>query len=81
MTVIAQAAGSPAAGLAEYGPIGIIAAAALWIAWQFIKREQERSDRLEVEVRDLNQVIRNEVLPLVERAILVLDRRDQNGDG
>lgn len=53
--------------LVVYGPLGVISAALLWFAWRVYKRETERADRWEVKYQELEQLIRDEYVPALEK--------------
>lgn len=61
--------------LLQYGAIGVIAVVALAVARvlfakvnEAYKREQERADRLEGELRELNALVRGEYVDTIGRA-------------
>lgn len=66
-----SAPGDPVSLLLQYGVLGIFAALLLAYARSSIKREQDRADRAEAQVRELNDFIRNELLPKQVEATLL----------
>lgn len=64
-------AADPASLLLVYGPLGLIAFLLIMYAKSTVKREHEKADAAEQQVKDLNDFIRNELLPKqVEATIL-----------
>lgn len=60
--------------LLQYGPGGALGAIALWWAWVMYKnerenskRERERNDLLEAEIRKLNESIHSQYIPVLTR--------------
>lgn len=51
--------------LLEYGPLGIIAGVLIWFARGAYQRERDRADRLEGEVRRLQDLIAERVIPVL----------------
>lgn len=73
MTLLADAT-DPSSVLLQYGPGGALAAVALWWAWVMykdardnLKRERERNDALEGELRKQNEVFQQQVIPVLTR--------------
>lgn len=67
--------GDPAGLFAQYGAIGIIATLALIavkVLFQYnidaLRRERERSDRLEEELRKLNELVRTDYVTTIAQA-------------
>jgi hypothetical protein len=54
--------------LTIYGPLGIMVAVLLVVAKQFLDRERQRADDERAEVRRLNGVIQEMVVPMMERS-------------
>ena len=54
---------SPETALVQYGVLGIFCLILVVVARSFIKREQDRADRLEAEVIRLNTVIQEKTIP------------------
>lgn len=62
------------APLVQYGAVGLLALAAMFWAWTLYKqalegqkRERERADRLEAEVKKLNDDIHEKYIPVLTR--------------
>lgn len=72
--LIAALVTEPASGaidltvFAQYGVLGIIAVLLIWFAKGAHQRERDRADRLENELRNLNQVILDRVIPTLTSA-------------
>ena len=64
-------AADPVQMLLQYGVLGIMAALLLVYARSSIKRENDRADRAEQQVRELNDFIRGELLPKQIEATLL----------
>jgi hypothetical protein len=65
------ATNDPLLALLQYGVLGIFAALLIMYARTSIRREQDRADKAESQVKELNDFIRNELLPKqVEATIL-----------
>lgn len=65
--------------LAQYGAVGLLAMAAMFWAWtlyrqsaEAMRRERDRADRLEAEVRKLNADINEKYIPVLTRITDVL---------
>lgn len=65
--------------LVQYGAVGLLAVAAMFWAWTLfrqasenMKRERERADRLEAEVKKLNDDIHEKYIPVLTRVTDVL---------
>lgn len=80
MDLLAQAA--PIGDLAQYGALGIIAAALFIFAKHAYDREAARADRLEAELKRANAKIVDDVVPALERAAFLVEtaRTDRRGD-
>lgn len=52
----------------QYGALGAIALILLWFAKSAIDRERDRADRMEEEVRRLNQLTQDKTVPALEAA-------------
>jgi hypothetical protein len=64
VAVAADAAGGIDLGvLAQYGVLGIFAAILVWFARGAHQRERERADRLEEKNNQLNELIRERIIP------------------
>ena len=64
-------AGDPINLLLQYGVLGVFAILLILYTKSSIKRELDRADRAETQVKELNDFIRNELLPKqVEATIL-----------
>ncbi len=50
-------------GLINNGPLGVVAAGALWAMWRAYRRECERTDKLDAEIKELNSTIQSQVIP------------------
>jgi len=50
-------------GLVQYGAIGIILVLLVTVSRSLIKREQDRADRLDLEVTRLNSLIQEKTIP------------------
>jgi hypothetical protein len=61
----------PAAGFdwSTYGPTGIIAGLGIFFFFTAYKREKERADRLEAELREQNKLYREDIRAQLTRAI------------
>lgn len=72
MYLAAEAAATdPMAMLLQYGVLGIVAVLLIIYTRGSIARDRERADKAEAQVRELNDFIRNELLPKqVESTIL-----------
>jgi hypothetical protein len=70
VTILLAAAAVPPATttvqetLLQYGAIGAILVVLLAFSYTAIKRERERADRAEADLRELNAVVREKVMPL-----------------
>lgn len=63
--------GDPVTLLLQYGVLGVFAVLLILYTRSSIKRELEKADRAEAQVKELNDFIRNELLPKqVEATIL-----------
>lgn len=58
----------PAGNLYQYGAIGVFAVLLVFFAFSAIKRERDRTDRAEQELRELNAAMREEVIPVLTQA-------------
>lgn len=68
---VEPAAGDPLTLLLQYGVLGIFAVLLIAYAKSSIKRERDAADEAKQQVRELNDFIRNELLPKqVEATIL-----------
>lgn len=56
----------PLSGLAQYGAAGLILSISLWFFWQVYKRERDRADANEAEIKRLNEVIAGKYVPALE---------------
>lgn len=56
-------AGPDLSVLGNYGVVGLLAALGLWFAYQTWKREVKRADELDAEVKRLNVLIQEKVIP------------------
>lgn len=67
----------------QYGVLGLVLAAVV-LGWLVPgpshKRETERADRLEVELRTLRERTEERVIPLVTRALDLIERPREGGD-
>lgn len=63
--------GDPMAVLLQYGVLGVFAVLLIIYAKSSITREQERTERAEQQVKELNEFIRTELLPRQVEATLV----------
>lgn len=61
--------------LLQYGIVGFVATVALVVAWTLYKRElrnadreKERADRLEAELRNLNETVRDQTMKALQDA-------------
>lgn len=77
-----------AAPLAQYGAVGLLALAAMFWAWTLYKqaldgqkRERDRADRLEAEVKKLNDDIHEKFIPVLTRVTDALQSFLQHGGG
>lgn len=71
----------PASLLLVYGPLGLIAGLLMMYARSTVRREHEKADAAEQQVKELNDFIRNELLPKqVEATILHKQVADVLGD-
>lgn len=71
MTVAAVTSSDPFQALLQYGVLGIFAVFLLLYTRGSITREREQKDRADAQVKELNDFIRNELLPKqVEATIL-----------
>jgi hypothetical protein len=73
VTLLAEVA-DPSSVLLQYGPGGALAAVALFWAWIMykdardnLKRERERNDALEAELRKQNDTFQQQVIPVLTR--------------
>jgi len=71
LTWLAAEASDPVSLLLQYGVLGVFAALLLIYARGSIKRENDRADRAEAQVRELNDFIRGELLPKQIEATLL----------
>lgn len=73
MDIIRLAAdgGDPVGMLAQYGVLGVFAILLILYAKSSIAREQDRTERAEQQVRELNEFVRNELLPKQVEATLL----------
>lgn len=80
--LLAQADPTDLAELAQYGVLGIVVVAML-VGWLIPgpthKRETERADRLETELRTLRERTEERVIPLVTRALDLIERPQDGG--
>jgi hypothetical protein len=72
LRIAAEATGAdPITALLQYGVLGVFASVLLLYTRSSIAREREKGDRAEQQVKELNDFIRNELLPKqVEATIL-----------
>ncbi len=49
--------------LLNNGPLGVVAALSLWAVWRAYRRECERTDKLDAEIKELNATIQDKVIP------------------
>lgn len=69
-TTADTAASDPLALLLQYGVLGIFAVLLIMYTRGSINREREKGDRAEAQVKELNDFIRNELLPKQVEATL-----------
>ena len=62
----------PLSGLGQLGAAGAVLSIALWFFWQVYKRERDRADANEAEIKRLNQVIQDRYVPALEAAATAL---------
>lgn len=68
---VSAGSADPASLLLVYGPLGLVAGLLIMYAKSTVKREHEKADAAEQQVKELNDFIRNELLPKqVEATIL-----------
>ena len=60
---------SPGFDWSTYGPVGIIAGLGIFFFFTAYKREKERADRLEAELREQNKLYREEIRTQLIRAV------------
>ena len=68
---LAADSGDPVGMLLQYGVLGIFAVLLILYAKSSIAREQDRSERAENQVKELNEFVRNELLPKQVEATLL----------
>lgn len=71
LRLAADTTGDPIGMLLQYGVLGIFAALLIVYAKGSISREQERTERAEQQVKELNEFVRNELLPKQVEATLL----------
>jgi hypothetical protein len=64
--------GLPLSGLAQYGASGVILSIALTFFWLAYKRERDKADSKEAEIRRLNDLLWEKAAPSLERATAAL---------
>lgn len=64
--------------VAQYGVLGAAVISLAAFARQAYKREADRADRLEEELRALNTKLQQDLLPVVARAAIVLEKRTRD---
>lgn len=69
--------GIPVAQLGQYGIAGVILMIFLWFGWQVYKRERDRADSNEAEIKRLNTVIQEKYVPSLEQASKALVESNQ----
>ena len=62
----------PIAELGQYGIAGVIGSIFLWFGWNVYKRERDRADKNEAEIKRLNEVIQEKYVPSLEAAASAL---------
>lgn len=67
----AEAAGDPLTVLLQYGVLGVVAVLLIIYTRSSIARDREKADRAEAQVRELNDFIRNELLPKQTEATIL----------
>jgi hypothetical protein len=67
----AEAGGDPLGVLLQYGPLGAFAILLILYTKSSITREQQRTERCEQQVKELNDYIRSELLPKQVQATLL----------
>lgn len=79
-TWLAQEGGGatlPLSDLGQLGAVGTILSVFFWFAWQVYKRERDRADANEAEIKRLNEVIQNkttDALSTSSQALLEANR-------
>lgn len=58
----------PLTGLGQLGAVGGVLAVLFWFAWQVYKRERDRADANESEIKRLNTLIQDKYVPSLEQA-------------
>lgn len=61
----------PLSAILQYGVLGAFAVLLILYAKSSIKREQDRTERAEQQVKELNEFVRNELLPKQVEATLL----------
>lgn len=72
-------AGEAVGALVEFGVLGALVVLLGVFAYRAYRREVERADRLEEENGRLRDSIEGRVVPLVERALSIIDGRRDHG--
>lgn len=82
LAALSQADPTDLAELAQYGVLGIVVVAML-VGWLIPgpthRRETDRADRLETELRSLRERTEERVIPLVTRALDLIERPQDGG--
>lgn len=68
---VGASSGDPVTLLLQYGVLGVFAVLLILYTRSSIKRELEKADRAEAQVRELNDFIRSELLPKQVEAAIV----------
>lgn len=71
-SVLAAGEEIPLSGLGQLGAVGGVLAIFFWFAWQVYKRERDRADTNETEIKRLNQTIQDKYVPSLEQATAAL---------
>lgn len=64
--------GSSVSVFLQYGAIGVIALVGVWFAHKAYRREADRADANEAEVRRLNQAIQDRFVPAITESSVAL---------
>lgn len=67
----------PIAELGQYGIAGVISSIFIWFAWQVYKRERDRADKNEDEIKRLNDLIQGKYVPSLQDASTALIETNQ----
>jgi hypothetical protein len=62
----------PLSGLPQLGAVGVILTILFWFSWQVYKRERDRADANEAEIRRLNELITSKYAANMADAVRVL---------